>query len=552
MMTHFHKIGYYLFFIIIAIEIIFLGIIWNSKHQDISFQSEALSTLKDNWTYTKADGMARIINLPTKLDVESDESIVISHVLPSDIQSNSILATLSTHKNMYAYIDNTLFYSSEDVDISLFDLTPGSIWNIIKLPKDSAGKLLTFEIRTENHDLPEIINEIYVGSNSAFLFHILQTRGINFIISFIILLIGLFLIITYLSLMNFLKKNKSILFLGMFSVLVSIWMIMESNMTQFFMENKYLISTIKYLCLMTLPIPMLFYISLIENYRFKKMVIFFNYLFIGNVFIMLFLQTLNILNFRDGLIVLHILMIISFSILFFMLSLEVFKYKNHHLKHLFVSYGFLFLFSMIELISYDTTIEMNTGFFLQFGVLIFMAIVSWSSLRKAVDIVRLSEKAKHYAYLAIMDYMTNCKNRNAYLKELDDISLDREVTIIMADVNNMKYINDTFGHHTGDDAIIKCSQCLLKTFGNGELCYRIGGDEFVCIEYDQSSDVIEEKVEAFIEACAEINSSLPYLFEVSIGYAFYNKNIDKDIYDTVKRADKKMYNRKGGRDIDSL
>lgn len=59
-------------------------------------------------------------------------------------------------------------------------------------------------------------------------------------------------------------------------------------------------------------------------------------------------------------------------------------------------------------------------------------------------------------------------------------------------------------------------------------------------------DIVENKEVAFINECKTITPLCPYPFEVSTGYAFYDKSIDKDIYDTIKRADKNMYQRKFG------
>jgi diguanylate cyclase (GGDEF)-like protein len=235
-----------------------------------------------------------------------------------------------------------------------------------------------------------------------------------------------------------------------------------------------------------------------------------------------------------------------------MLCVEVIKYKNKSLKNFIISFGVLFLCSIVEIISYNLNLQINTGSFLQLGVLIFLIVLSLDSLKKAREIVQLSENAKQYEYLATRDYMTKCKNRNAYITELEHLSPNEKTAIILADINNTKYINDTYGHHAGDFVIVKCSQSLISVFGDDEFCYRIGGDEFVCIVYNESDKAVNEKIDAFFQNCAEINSDCPYPFEVSIGYAFYDKQLDKNIYDTVKRADKDMYRSKSGMKFSSI
>lgn len=546
----FEKISFYIFLLLLIFEIIFLGMVWNSKHEDISFKNETLKVLDGDWTYADSEGNISMIQLPAALG--NDGIIRISHVLPGYIQSDWVLTTLSTHRSFHVYLDQKLIYSNGDEDNLPINLTPGSIWNIIHLPSEAAGKVITLEILPERTYTDGLVSEIYIGSKAAFLLHIIEEKGFNLFLSSVILLIGISLIIVYFSMIRFLKQNKSILYLGMFSFLVALWMLMESNMMQFFMDNRYLISTAKYLALITLPVPILFYIALIDNYRYKKQVLALNGIFIANAFVMLSLQLLNICSFHDGLLFLHILMVTIFSIIFVMLCIEVMKYRNKNFRSFIISFGVLFLCSIIEIVSYNLSLKINTGSFLQVGVLVFLTVLSLDSLGKAREIVQLSENAKQYEYLATRDYMTKCKNRNAYSTELEQLSLEQKTAIILADINNTKYINDTYGHHAGDFVIVKCSQCLMSIFGNDEYCYRIGGDEFVCIEYNQSEKSVKDKIDTFFRRCEEINSDCPYPFEVSVGYAFYDKQLDKNIYDTVERADKEMYRSKNGMKFSSI
>jgi diguanylate cyclase (GGDEF)-like protein len=239
---------------------------------------------------------------------------------------------------------------------------------------------------------------------------------------------------------------------------------------------------------------------------------------------------------------LHIEIFIIFSIIFCTLCLEIFHYKNTQLKIFALSSGILFGFGIVELVTFNLQIKRNTGEFIQAGFLIFILLLSWSNLRRGIEIKKLSEKASLYKKLATRDPLTNCRSRVSYENDLNHIDLSKNIVIFLADVNNTKQVNDTYGHHAGDEVIILCSQCLLKAFGRR--VYRIGGDEFVCIEYDLTKENIEDMQNAFLIECKKANEDIPYNFEVSVGYAFFDNSIDKDIYDTVIRADSDMYERK--------
>jgi len=249
-----------------------------------------------------------------------------------------------------------------------------------------------------------------------------------------------------------------------------------------------------------------------------------------------------VMDFHESLFIVWVEIMLLFSVVLCTLCLELFWHKNKNIKTFTISSGFLYSFGLLELVTYNLSTEKSTGAYFHIGFLLFTFIMIWDTLKKVAKVITLSESAKHYKYLATRDPLTNCRSRVAYEKDLDCISLDREIVIFMADVNNMKQVNDTFGHHAGDEVIILCSQCLLKVFGRR--VYRIGGDEFICIEYDLNKEAIENMLSFFLVECSKADEDNPYDFQVTVGYAFYDRLLDKSIHDTVKRADIDMYERK--------
>jgi diguanylate cyclase (GGDEF)-like protein len=536
------KISMYLFYTLIMIEIIIVAFMSFKRHENLSFSNEPLYLMDKDWSYMNESGSIQIIDLPIKLSAGKEKTVIISHQLPQ-LRHRSTLGILTTHQNITAYIDNEIIYSRiNQSDNHLFNIPKGRTWDIIPLPTDAEGKNIILKFSSEYEEYAGIINDVQLGTKASILLHNIQTFGVSFVISILILISGFFLVIVYYFLKKLLIANKSILYLGWFSILASIWMIMESNLTQIFLSNAFTISALNYLSLMTFPIPLLFFIASIDNYHYKRVITSAIYFFIGNAFLLIFLQTFNIVDFHESLLFLHIELFIILSIIFSTLCLELYHYKNTRIKILTLSLGILFAFGFVELITFNFQTETISGEFFQIGFLIFDTLFFWSTLRKVVEVIKLSETAKFYKMLATRDPLTNCRSRVSYEKDLEHIDLERNIVIFLADVNYMKQVNDTYGHHAGDEVIILCSQCLLKAFGRR--VYRIGGDEFVCIDYDLTKENIEAILNTFLLECKKANEDTPYTFEVSVGYAFYERSVDKNIYDTVKRADKDMYERK--------
>ena len=134
------------------------------------------------------------------------------------------------------------------------------------------------------------------------------------------------------------------------------------------------------------------------------------------------------------------------------------------------------------------------------------------------------------------------KSLEKELLKLQNADDTLDIGVMMFDLNNLKYFNDTHGHATGDYYIIVCSEIIQDIFGMYGKVYRIGGDEFCAV----TEGVTEEE---FMELRRGMNDRIEALngrfFEnkmsVASGYAAYDKKSDHDIHDTIKRADQKMY-----------
>lgn len=114
------------------------------------------------------------------------------------------------------------------------------------------------------------------------------------------------------------------------------------------------------------------------------------------------------------------------------------------------------------------------------------------------------------------------------------------------DLNNLKIVNDSFGHDVGDNYIKNCCASICNIF-NGYPIYRIGGDEFVILLENQDLAHIEELkkiIDNFSigEAIKEVDLFDKQFF--ASGFAVFDKNSDSSVSDVLKRADIEMYKNK--------
>lgn len=140
--------------------------------------------------------------------------------------------------------------------------------------------------------------------------------------------------------------------------------------------------------------------------------------------------------------------------------------------------------------------------------------------------------------VADYDTLTGLPNRHCYNEFLlKEITEDKSTCVFLLDINNLKYVNDTYGHSKGDELIRKASSCIKDCFldQDGKNCYRIGGDEFVAIIDNIDEETIEKLIQNFDEKQKEYNVS------IAIGYS-YSSNVKEKGYERlIMVADKKMY-----------
>ncbi len=143
---------------------------------------------------------------------------------------------------------------------------------------------------------------------------------------------------------------------------------------------------------------------------------------------------------------------------------------------------------------------------------------------------------------AYVDGLSRVGNRSAYVMVINQIDLDSPFAVIVYDVNVLKYINDTYGHDTGD-RVITIIGSILKSVFDEDCIFRIGGDEFVVILTNAYKDTVEELYKTANTAIEEATNKekLPFELSVSKGIAYYDNEKDKSYRDVFKRADKNMY-----------
>ncbi|MDR3412789.1 MAG: transporter substrate-binding domain-containing protein [Formivibrio sp.] len=155
---------------------------------------------------------------------------------------------------------------------------------------------------------------------------------------------------------------------------------------------------------------------------------------------------------------------------------------------------------------------------------------------------------KEREHLLYTDPLTGFHNRN-YLAHITQTLIRGPFpqTVLVADLNNLKPVNDTHGHATGDALLVLFATLLRDAFPDGEI-FRTGGDEFLVVLNSTQTDQIAQSVEAMKSRCLET----PYRVgdhdihpSAAVGYCIRNSEADL-LDECIRCADYRMYEAKAG------
>lgn len=523
---------------LVALVCVFLTVATFGDTNRLPFDSEESYPLNEGWSVVDSSGkVIQPVTLPCKLDVDNGDPVYISRVLPDEIPDPVVLCFRSSQQMVRVFLDEEEVYSFGYDVTPIFGKSPGSAWNMVRLPEHDADSRITVELVTPYPTYYGIINDIRAGSKASLLFYLLDTYLLSFILTGIIFIAGIIMVLVHMLLIRRNSSSAEMLYLGIFSVTISIWLLGESRLVQFFVGNTYLTLCVAFVAMLVAPIPLFKFIACIKDFRYKRVLEVMNIFLYAQLCIVMLLQMSNSVDFIEIMPFMHAMLIACSSTALVLMIIDWLINHNIHAKSLMFSLLLMCVFFVLEVcLLYSETIT-NTGDLMRAGVLVFITLQARIAFKKAVQIMRLSR-------MASLDALTGCQNRTAYIQRLMELDGKPGVGVVMADLNDLKLINDSYGHDAGDDALIRQARCFngaLSPYGD---CYRIGGDEFIFLGVNMSPEKLRSVTGEIDALQVEERKSADYPFSVAYGYAIYSEKRDQTLTDTVRRADRVMYRNK--------
>jgi len=160
------------------------------------------------------------------------------------------------------------------------------------------------------------------------------------------------------------------------------------------------------------------------------------------------------------------------------------------------------------------------------------------------DITYRKQLEDRLRYENTHDALTNLFNRRFLEEEIQRLEKSPNqfpISFLMIDANNLKAINDKFGHDVGDQAIKRIGEVLKRSLRREDMNARVRGDEFIVLMLRSDEATLQRVIERIGQAITEENQSHQNLFQLEIAIGGATCTEPGNLNATILLADQKMY-----------
>ena len=480
--------------------------------------------------------------IPESVSITEDGKTQYDFNLKSYGQDIGSIVFYSSHQRINVYAQGEQIYRLSNKR-SIWGNTPGWTWNFVKLPSDVDS--LQIEISPCYKEVEGQKQEFYIGGGNDIYMKLLRKAMPAFIISVVILLVGLYITIYWTIVHKGSQIDGTLLYLGIFSILLGLWSANETDVSALIFANRQAGAYIAFVTLMIMPMAFIMFVKSfleINDNLFWKLICYFN---VTIILLEHILNATGMYYFRQTLWMTHIVIILMLIYLFVVITIKIIRRQlDTRYKYCILALILVFLSTIIDMAGYYKNGN-DSGVFGRIAFLLFILVLGLEASRQAVARLKKGRRIEELEQFALNDSMTGMYNRNAYDYYINNEKCFDDCMVVTFDLNNLKNCNDNYGHRAGDAYIINAARIIENTFERYGKCYRIGGDEFCCIIPKGKSVDIERVIRKLYHDVDVLNNKRIIPTEVGIAYGYAVFKVDDTELEKVReRADEEMYQRK--------
>ena len=531
------------YYCLVTAVFVFFTIFCAVYNKNYSISDITSKNFESGWEY--ANGTPVDFN-----NLDSDASYTIYKTIDKGSINNKSLCFYSKNVYFTVFLDGKAIYDFHPINTRLLGKSYAVYPHAITLPVLYESSTLSVSIDNLYEKTPGYINDLSLGNGNYFIISKMQETAPEFLICTVIFAIGSVAFILGAVGKYFGDRRYEIISLGVFAMVSGLWIATENPFFSLLMSAPIAIQFVDYMMLIILPLPTVLFASFVTGNKENKIGMVVGLLSAINLLTQILFTSLKIKDYHELLIISHILLglTVLVTIYLFIKSIIQKRISNGFLIILALTFFFPLLVGVFELVRYQLQPGAYIGtHFYQYIIFVFIFLCCIYEILSISEMSRKGQYAEIMEKMAYTDALTDLNNREAYNQFIENnMEEGGHYTFVMLDMNNLKGVNDQFGHAVGDEYIKALAKSLKESFTENCTCFRMGGDEFLVITTLTSVDIkFLDTLDLFYTKINEFNEKKKYEIPltVAVGYSDYSVG-NSSVKEAMREADIKMYERK--------
>jgi diguanylate cyclase (GGDEF)-like protein len=451
-----------------------------TEAENMFFNDEQLEEIVE--FHAKSSTVDEDVICPVVLDTPVGETVTFTTVFEKEYPISNAIMLRSSFQCIKVYLNDVCVLDYGEEQKTFNQIIPASAWHVIR-PKTMIlpGDVLKVELICSIDPYQGLFRGIYIGPKVSMLYMIINNARMSLVVAIPLFILGILYIVICGIFPERLSRRK-LCIIGSLSAMSSVWILLESQIIQLVWGILPVSYTLLFVLFSLLPIlicelllqyklfqnslstKIAFYITVICFLVFHGLQIFAGYQYVNSVWIIHCAFLAEIIAFLiEGI-----------------RRIKGTRYRDD--KDIIIAGVVFAIFGLIDIINkYIFKEIMDDVVFVKVGIFAFMLLIGYYTLKRAVNDHEISMEQEFWKQVAHTDALTKLGNRLRFeerKKEIRKADTKTSLTVLMIDINDLKIINDEYGHEMGDVAIATVGQVILDTFDAYGEGFRIGGDEF--------------------------------------------------------------------------
>ena len=416
-----------------------------------------------------------------------DETMVLVTRLPDDFTQTSF-AIRSSLQDVRFYVDGELRSEYHTDKTRLNGKNSASRYVFCPTSEKDAGKMLQIELTTHTDNYSGVVNTVYCGDKGDIWASIFRDYGLETIIAFFLLFVGLVTIIFSVALGIAYHTRFDMEYLGWCILMGAAWMLGESKLRQLWIPNVSILSAVCFLVILLCPVPVLIYMDSVQKKRYTRMYHAIGYAAVADFVVCTLLHLAGVKDFIESLPVSQGILVITFLAVCTTFGIDFFRKRAGEYGLTLIGMLIAMMSVVVEVVSTYYVVVLS-GIFTGIGMLVLL----FANIVRTVQSVRDMEIQKKRIEKENYDHLTGLPMRSRGEAMIADLIMEQDGCLVFCDMDNLKKINDIYGHKAGDRAL-GCLGTLLKDVGEPSVACRLGGDEFLLFLPEATKDQAQERI----------------------------------------------------------